>query len=154
MLFDIVNFSDPYTMESDRLDIAVVTVLLLGRGSYGLTGIDSEYEVPIFSFGNEEYTSKWLQENCGFGIEDLWGFVDTHKDELAACLESVVIGSPAARQEYADTLTKKLAGIDENEWQSVADFKAQWHDQHRSSMNDIGSHARALAKKMREQNGN
>jgi len=151
MIFKIINPSDPYTLEAERLDIAAVTVILLGRGNYALEGVDNDLEVPIFSFGSDEQTSAWLKENCGFDVEGLGDFIGNNQDDIATCLESVVIGRPEERQEYIDALTEKLAGISEDD-DAVADFKFQWHDKRRSSMNDIGGRAQDIAKRFRDGN--
>jgi len=53
MLFEIINPSDPYTIEANALEIAAVACCILGEGKYTLreiTGDKSGY-VPTFLVG-------------------------------------------------------------------------------------------------------
>lgn len=56
MKFEIINPSDPYTMEADDLEIAAVSVSFLGDGKYALEGIDDAQgnNVPMFLLGGHD----------------------------------------------------------------------------------------------------
>ena len=56
MKFDLVNPSDPYTLEADDLQVAGVACCLLGNGKYGLTGLgdDAGQDVPMFLLGGHD----------------------------------------------------------------------------------------------------
>lgn len=64
MKFEIVNPSDPYTMEADDLQIAAVAVCLLGNGKYMAKGQgrDDGQDVPFFLFGGVD---EWFIEKFG-----------------------------------------------------------------------------------------
>ncbi|OHB82091.1 MAG: hypothetical protein A2V98_20640 [Planctomycetes bacterium RBG_16_64_12] len=62
---------------------------------------------------------------------------------MSGVLESIVIGSPGEREELEST----IAMIDDADL--VAWFDRR-HDRRRSSCNDIGGRARAIAKQLRE----
>ena len=58
MLFNIVNPSDPYTIEASSLDVAVMASVLLGQGNYQFTSLDGGQDIPFFAFGGGD---KWTQ---------------------------------------------------------------------------------------------
>lgn len=91
MKFNIVNPSDPYTMEADDLLIAAVAVCLLGDGKYPLDGIDNDLRVPPFLFGGHD---EWFTDQFGGTFEAIVSSaIDTRGEELARCLDSVTLQS-------------------------------------------------------------
>ena len=53
MLFEIINPSDPYTLETDSYAAAVAAVCILGEGKYGLDPIGCDVpKVPLALFGD------------------------------------------------------------------------------------------------------
>lgn len=115
MRFEIVNPSDPYTMEADDLQIAVVAVSLLGDGKYPLKGLgeDAGQDVPFFAFGGAD---EWFLEKFGMNYETTATHALEHRhDDLAKAFESVTLGRSK-----------------------------------RSSMNDIGGRAKAIAQAIRQ----
>lgn len=136
MIYEIVNPSDYYTLGADDPAIGAATCLLLGSGQYILRDEGGNDIMPFFIFGGDP--SSWFVETYGVGIMSV---METRRDEIAECLESVLIGN---RQEYIAT----LALITEDENRNL--FVAEWHDRHRSSLNDIGGRAREIARRMRE----
>lgn len=117
MLFEIINPSDPYTMESDSLEVAAVAVCLLGSGAYGLKELDSSepLEVPIFLLGGHD---EWFQEKFGRTFKESADHVDA--ESMAKCLESVKLPEGHERgslndiggraQQYASAYRGLIAG--------------------------------------------
>lgn len=137
MIFEIANPSDAYTIEGEILPCGVAT-MFLGEGKYGLKDERGETAMPIFLFGGHE---PWLKENGG---ESLDAYVSGHRAEIATALESVLIGDFADRKRMLGV----LACISDPVERAAA--QAAWHDERRSSMNDIGARAVRLAKRLRE----
>jgi len=93
MKFNIINPSDPYTMEADDLEIAAVAVSILGNGKYPLEGIgDATGEnVPPFLFGGHD---EWFTEKFGGNYEQIaQRVIDSRSDALARAFESVTLQS-------------------------------------------------------------
>lgn len=144
MLFYVINPSDAYTIESNRFDVAVAAILLVGRGYYGLDGADNDYDMPVLAFFSKETQNTWLKEN---GVEDLRRFIDVNKFEIAECLDSIMIGGIEDRKAYDKGL--ELIETEENRQK----WKDDWHDQRRTSMNNIGQSAWNYAKRLRDEEG-
>jgi hypothetical protein len=140
VLYEIINLSDPYTIETPDLAIAGVACLLLGEGQYAFKPVDDGPEVPMFAFGGVD---GWFEQHCGGPVGEVLPAVrDGRKDELAAAFESVVIGDAADRKRY------ELARGYVPEPQR-GEFRARWHDLTRTSATDIGARAYALAAQLR-----
>jgi hypothetical protein len=142
MIFEIVNPSDPYTLECDDFKIAAAGILLLGRGKLGLTcEADPKLEMPPFIFANEQQVTDWFK---GIGIDHIGEFIDQNRLKVADMLDTVLIGSERNRR----TFEKVLACIsDPAERQKARDT---YHDEKRSSLNDIGQAAWDLATALRK----
>lgn len=140
MIFEIINPSDKYTLKSDSFEVACLVTLALGTGKYGLSQIDGEMEMPIFAFGGSEYLETWWQEKFGhpFTQEQSPG------QEAIECFESVLIGGAQSRASFE----KGLELIDDPEKRKA--WRDHWHNERRSSMNDIGSRAWATAARLRQ----
>ena len=135
MIFEIINPSDKYTIETDSWKVAAKAGLLLGRGQYSLQEIGGEHELPIFLFGGLE---EWIQDEFDTDIDGLMASVDNL--DLATCLDSIVVGD---RKNY-------LLGLGDKTGKEAEAFWAAWHDHNCSSMNDIGSYSKRYAAKLRE----
>jgi predicted aminopeptidase len=137
-LYEIANPSDAYTIEGELLPCAIAT-LLVGEGAYGLKTVDGETAAPIFLFGGHE---EWLKER---GVDDMPTYLENpeHRAEVAAALETVLIGDFADRKR----MERVLACVTSDDERTKA--KAAWHDERRSSMNDIGRRAALYAKRLR-----
>lgn len=146
MLYEIINMSDPYTIECPNLEIAAVACVLLGQGQYGLTPVEQPEDgidrgVPLMLFGNAQ---AWFQQQCGGDFSVVFARVlATQREALAACLDSVLIGKPDERS----GVSKMLALLPEKAKQVEA--RDIWHDARRSSLNDIGRRAWEIAAKLR-----
>lgn len=136
-IFEIVNPSDPYTIDgTDRLAACVAT-LFLGSGGYGLRDADGELIMPILVFGGFE---EWLRQQA---ITDFDAWMTEHIGAVIHALDSVQIGSAQDR--------RRMQAV----WAAISDpaerakAQAAWHDERRSSMNNIGVVARDLAALLR-----
>jgi len=115
MKFEIINPSDPYTVEADDLQVAAVACCFLGDGRYAFEPVDGGTErVPIFLIGGHD---EWFTQKFGMTFEATADHCMQHRaGDLARVLESVTLG------------------------------RAE-----RSSLNDIGGRANALAQAIRRQ---
>jgi len=142
--YEIVNPSDPYTIKGEPLVVCAM-VLLIGQGQYMLRPADDETEdpeFPAFMLGGDP--GEWFREK--FGVESLaeWLDADENLEAAAECLESVLIGGPKGRR----VVEAALAEMPDEE--SRKRFLAQYRDERRSSLNDIGGLCQAQAAKFRE----
>ena len=136
MLFEIINPSDKYTIETDDWQVACVANLVVGRGQLALEEIDGDHHMPLFLFGGLE---EWTQEEFSRDLESL---MDVDQQALANCLDSIVIGN---RSNY-------VLGLGDKTGEEAEAFWEKWHDNNRSSTYDIGSYAKKYAAKLREAN--
>lgn len=134
MEFELINPSDPYTFIASSNEVAALTVFIIGS-EYGAKAKDGSFEVPITMFGGG---AKWYQEQFGHSADD--GLAQ-NKLEVAKALESMMYGGFEDRKRYQAALN----AIDDDEKREK--FIAEWQDG-RSSLNDIGNYAHALAKKL------
>jgi hypothetical protein len=137
VIFNIVNPSDKYTLETDDFETACIVAIFLGNGMYSLEQLDGDLEMQFF-FGDP---SGWFQEVFGNSFEVSVKRCLTEKQtKLIEALDSVLIGD---RKMYYEG----LALIDNEEKRK--EWRMKWHDRNRSSMNDIGGRAWAIAEKLR-----
>jgi hypothetical protein len=89
MKYEIINPSDPYTIEhSDFLALAAACVLL-GNGQYGLSPIDHDGEkVPLFIFGG--FDQWWSKHSPDASIDK---YIEANKLVIAEAMESVSLTS-------------------------------------------------------------
>jgi len=144
MLYEIINMSDPYTIEASSLDVAFVACLLLGDGQYGFKPLeDGEEEIPLFLFGGcKEWSQKHLRENPQ-AILDRVTTDAAKRLELADCLDSCLIGRQQDRETYRSGFDLIDDPAKRERW------RAKWHDDRRSSLNNIGGRAYLMATKLR-----
>jgi hypothetical protein len=150
VLYEIINMSDPYTIEAKSLDVALVACLFLGRGQYSFKPLNSDDAagVPMFLFGG---TEKWCQQFLGEGLESVVDRVTTDaakRAELAECFDSCLIG----RGEDRETYRAGLDLIDDPDKREL--WRRKWHEDRLSSMNDIGGRAYKMAAKLRDGQAN
>lgn len=141
MLFEIINPSDAYTIEAPDLEIAACACVVLGQGKYAFKPLDDGgEEVPLFLFGGHD---EWFTEKCGANLDTtLERVLENRRADLANCLDSALIGSAADRREF-DMMT---AGDTPEQRTAKRDAR---HEQRRSSLNDIGGRAYAIATNLR-----
>ena len=139
MLYEISNPSDPYTLDSDDYEAACFAVLMLGNGLYGMDPEKpGEPGMGIFIFGGSE---NWWKETFGYPLEETPARIGWER--IAAAWESVFIGSVSQRRDHLEA-AKYITDP-----ANLEAFHAQYIDRHRSSMNNIGGRARAMAKSAR-----
>ena len=137
ILYEIINPSDPYTFEAPDVVTAAAALAMLGDGKYGGTCLSPGGEdIPFFMFGGYQ---EWFKAR---GVDDLSDFIGRHRAEIAATLESVVWGHERDRAVFTETIAMLQGGFTRDH------FRELWADR-RSSMNDIGGLAAALAKRCR-----
>jgi hypothetical protein len=137
VIYEIINPSDPYTLESNDFLTACLVATVLGRGAYALQSEDGSLEMPLMLFGGEGWFIKTFQSDLDVLLDR------APYAPMATCFESVVIGSFADRRAY-DVAMRAIPGEE-----GRATFAEQWHEARRSSTNDIGAKARVLAQRMR-----
>ena len=88
MIYEIINPSDPYTIEhSDFLALAAACVLL-GNRQYALNPVGHDGEkVPLFIFGGFD---KWWAERATLSFDD---YLEANKLTIADALDSVKLQS-------------------------------------------------------------
>lgn len=93
MKFNLINPSDPYTIEGADLMIVAVAACLLGDGKYGLDGIgeDEGIKMPIFILAKAD---DWFAEKFSMNYEGAAEYcIHKRGEELAKVLESVKLTS-------------------------------------------------------------
>jgi hypothetical protein len=136
VIYEIVNPSDPYTLVSDDLMLAAAATLMLGEGRYGLKAQDETSVMPVLF----DRALQWLR---GHGIPDFSAFIAANALAIASVLDSVLIGPSSDRR----AIERVLALITDSVERAAA--RAAYHDERRSSMNDIGAYAGRLANTLR-----
>jgi len=138
--YQIINPCDPYIFEADNDLVATAVVLLIGDGMYGgrrVSGED-EFNCPMLAFAPAAEVDGILQNlfGCSFA-----GFILAHKSDIKRALRSVTIGDAVSYDELTDTVS----------WMSpenAVEYRKNRHDRKRSSWNDIGGRAHAIADAM------
>jgi len=138
-LYEIVNPSDPYTIECPDNETAFVACLLLGNGQYMFKILEGDQrkalDIPMFVFGGAD---AWVQENFSEALDSVVSRVMTTRAvTMAEVFDSVLIGRQRGRVEFL-----RDAPTDRAEFVAA---RARRHDQFRTSMNDIGGRAYSLA---------
>jgi len=136
MRYEIVNPSDNYGIDGERLP-CLAAVLLLGGGQYALRDPVTGESEGLTLFLTREQIEAALIEWFGQPGED---YMTDHAAEIAAALETVRI----APDDYEAAVACLPDGADR------AAFDTAWHNRHRTSLNDIGARALACAKRLRE----
>jgi hypothetical protein len=149
--YELINPSDAYTFEAQNELVAACAVILVGEGRYGAKAFESDepetqkrivaedlqYDVPVWLFAADAAVNKWFELH---GTKDWSSYIVAHAKAVADCLDSFVIGSFEERRR----LERLLSVISNEDERGKA-----WHDERRSSMNDIGSFAKHRAERLR-----
>jgi hypothetical protein len=131
-LYELINPSDPYTFEAPSIEVAAASAWLLSSG-FGAKAIDGDEATPVL-FGCED----WMKAR---GMDSA-GWFTAHESEIAAALDSFLIGKAADRADVEDM----LAELPEEKREA---WRARRQDRHRTSLNQIGERAYQLAEKLR-----
>lgn len=135
MICEIINPSDPYTLETENFIAAALGIAIVGGGKLGLKCDDPPIKSPVL-FGWDA----WIKENCPDGMNL---YVDTHSEEIATALDSVLYGRAGDRRTFLDM----LKFIDDPVKREQA--RAEYQDKNRSSLNDIGTACYKTARYLR-----
>lgn len=142
MIYEVINPSDPVTIEAKGDLVASAAALILGEGAYGLKREDGEdVDCPLLMFAGsrtEETLAAWCERA---GIESIGAYLDSHTEVIATCLDSVVCADFSMRK-WILAACKASGG----------DFEkalAAFNDAKRSSTNNICGHAKYWAEKLR-----
>lgn len=140
-LYEIVNPSDPYTIECPFLDVAAMVSVLLGQGKYSFRSLDSCEDVPMFAFGGAD---EWCQKKFGENLMEMSNRVmDTKLVEVADSLDSVLYGDREDRAEFLEA-TKDMDSMTREAHRMIE------QNRKRSSLNAIGERAYRMAAKLRK----
>lgn len=140
-LYELVNPSDAYTLRAESRAVACAAALVLGAGAYALEDLSSPYAadqgMPLFLLGGGQ---EWFLERFGVAFAS---FLATRGEEIAACLDTVVIGKVPDRLLYDEAMALITEADSREKWAAV------WHERKRTSLNDIGARARKLSARLR-----
>ena len=139
MIHYIINPSDSYTIKCDDMALLTASIFLLGEGKYSTESDDTDFFVPITVFGGPSGVEFFQKE---FDL-DFAKYVETHKTEIAECLDTVCLGSIADRELYFSALDKITDDGKRKE------FIDEWYDKKQTSLNGIGQRAMALSKHLK-----
>ena len=135
--YRLINPSDPYTFLAKDKEVAALVVFALST-SYGAESKDKTSDVPVFLFCTEEEIRKWYESEFSRTIEE--GAKERQK-EIGEALLSFVYGNFKDRARYEAAIN---AITDEDKKEA---FMEKWQES-RSSLNNIGTYARQMGKKI------
>lgn len=136
MQYELINPSDPYTFLAENKEVAALTVFCIST-MYGAKSQDENEEIPVFILGgSKEWYENEFHRTPDEGLQ-------AEKANVAKSLQSFMYGHFEDRRRYEAALN---AITDEDKREQ---FMREWQDG-RSSMNDIGTYAHKLGKKMSE----
>lgn len=147
MLYEIVNPSDDYTLEADDPKIAGLAVFYLGRGQLALNDENGEPVLPLMLFGLG--IDEWFKENFDIDIKEgeegaaIAKVIEENLEAMADILDTVIIGRMSERKAFRAV----IEGLPEDQREAA---RERFHDEKRSSLNDIGRHAWEVAKAFRK----
>ena len=136
-LYEVINPSDPVTVEAPSDLVAGLAGILLGRGAYGMAGEDGELALPLMLFGVGVALAEWLAKQ---GEDDLGAALEANRDAVIACLRSATLCKPAERASL-------VAAVRAGGGDPVAALAA-FNESRRSSMNNICGRAFGIAESM------
>jgi len=145
-IYEIINPSDCYTIVGEP-EIVATIIMYISRGTFGLKRADGEDDVatrmPLFAFGKctAEDIDEWAVHHMGMSFGDI---LKQRTSEIEATLNTVLCCDPGERK----AIERVFASITDPE--DLEKARAAYHDQKRSSMNDIGGAFEAWATKLRK----
>lgn len=135
MIYDVINPSDPVTIEADTPLVAGLAVLALGHGKFAAVDEDGSTAIPLMLFGGMAAVNEWL---AAVGYEgELSAALAEHRAAIAACLRTAMVASISERR----GLTAALAAGGGDTAAALAAF----NEDRRSSMNNICGRAALIA---------
>lgn len=134
MQYELINPSDPYTFLAENKEVAALTVFCLST-IYGAKSQGGNEEIPVFILGgSEEWYKNEFHRTPDEGLQ-------AEKVNVAKSLQSFLYGHFEDRRRYEAALNA-ITEEDKKE-----QFMREWQDG-RSSINDIGTYAHELGRKM------
>jgi len=142
---EIINPSDPYTIEVPDKITAFACMALLSGGKYGLIDSNGISYIDIHWLDPDD---SFIQKEIGMTLEQAgqWFEKPENKIRVAEALDSVVIGNEDARKFFG----VETAGMNQDEFMAA---RKKLNDERRSSLNDIGGAAWAIAENLRKKTG-
>lgn len=141
MIYEIINPSDKATFEAPDDNVAAAAALLLGDGFYGCEREDGESLHTLVVFGGEAAIKHCL--GLYFPPDgNINAFMDARGGEVAAALDTLMYCG-AGERKALEAAFDGLGAADRIE------RLRKYNDERRSSLNDIGRHARQLAENLR-----
>ena len=142
ILYRIINPSDPYTFRAEDDKIAVAAVIVLGKGQYDVERFGNDGSLgALLAFMLEADVEERLVGLFGEG--GLKDFLNANLVKIAEALESVACVNSGERFLYE----RAMSFMDE---EARIKYRDEVHSKFRTSMNDIGARAWALAEAHRE----
>jgi hypothetical protein len=140
MIYELVNPSDAVTFEvvPDMTDNVVLMAVVVAALSPLYAAQDESGKTVVPMFACEDF-DKWMADH---GVPGVKAYLDAHILEVATVMESCLYGTIADRQIFDSAVAKM------NEVQAVQ-FRNEWNDKKRSSLNDIGAACVRYAKQLR-----
>ena len=132
MIYEIINPSDPYTLEADEPSVACAACLLLSP-AFGLRSQDDSVNMPPARFAGYQ---EWFEEHFHANVDK---FIKSHLLEIVAVLDSVLIGEAQDRIDFYEALKLTDDPAKKQQW------REQYLARRRSSMNNIGGEAMRMA---------
>lgn len=145
--YEIINPSDPYTLEWENFKIACVSVMLVGNGKYALEPLTKGgRKMPPFIFGGAK---EWFKEEFS---EEFDSVVELNKQDISDCLRNIVIGDEWDREIYNETMFHYLDwGWNMEMSGKQLQWRRMWHEKKCSSINNIGMRADRIADELEQQ---
>jgi len=72
MKYEIINPHDKAYLEADDHEIAVIAIILVGKGLYGLKQVDGDFTCPVLAF-----ISGWVKEAFGKTAQEIYDSYDS-----------------------------------------------------------------------------
>ena len=135
-VWEIINPSDRYTIAGARAVVGVA-VLLLTNGQTPVVNVEDRADEALPFIWTEEALTAWCAANLGGQPPKV--YLDEHREEIAAALDSVIVGN---RQQYELALEAESP-------ENVGAFRLRWDDEHRTSLRQLGVAAWTIAKRLR-----
>ncbi len=144
MLYEIINPSDAVTFYANDVGVARFVVTVLGSGQYD--GEDEKGEIlgtMLFLMSKDEVAAQFRE---WFGEGGMAGFVEAHRKEIIAALESTACMNVKERTAYDQAIKLMTA-------ENAAIYRKKVNDKNRTSLNNICGRAFDYAKKLRAESG-
>lgn len=142
MIHEIINPSDPYTIECDDMALLTASIFVLGEGKLGTSSEETDFTVPITIFLPEGGAVYFENE---FNI-DFESYVETNKVRIGECLGTVVLGKVSDRDKYFEFIKND----DKDEREKLIE---KWYDENETSSSQLGQRALYMYKYLAEGKG-